>query len=313
MSDAPFLLIDAGNSRIKWALVQADGSQSHTGAFAHGGSGESTRYATAASSAAATASASFTPTSSPPASTPRFDDPGWSRLPRPASAWLSNVAGEAIAQRLAALLDAHWPGLPRTTIRAGAQQCGVTNGYTTPGALGSDRWAGLIGAHAAFPGEPLLIATFGTATTLEALRADGMFVGGLIAPGWSLMMRSLGEHTAQLPTLDAAAARGLLAPSRSTPPGNGQAARDSQRRGPFFATDTPRSLSAGCALAQAGLIERMWHDLQEAWGVPVRLVVGGGAADEVTAALHVPHTRHDSLVLSGLALIAAEGASGERR
>jgi type III pantothenate kinase len=281
MNGAPFLLIDAGNSRIKWALVQADGTHTHAGAFAHGGKGEA---------ALAT--------------------PDWSQLPHPASAWLSNVAGATVGERLDALLDAHWPALPRTTIRACAQQCGVTNGYTTPAALGSDRWAGLIGAHAAFPGEPLLIATFGTATTLEALRADGMFVGGLIAPGWSLMMRSLGEHTAQLPTLDARAARGLLTPAGDNGVGqSGEPQTGSERRGPFFATDTPRSLSAGCALAQAGLIERMWHDLQAAWEGPVRLVVGGGAADEVTAALKLPHTRHDSLVLSGLALIAAEATA----
>jgi type III pantothenate kinase len=38
----------------------------------------------------------------------------------------------------------------------------------------------------------------------------------------------------------------------------------------------------------------------------VRLVVSGGAAAEVTAALKVPHTRHDALVLAGLALIAAQ-------
>lgn len=276
MNGTPFLLIDAGNSRVKWALVQPDGTQTHAGAFAHGG---------------------MKPGAPPPGS---IEAPDWSDLPKPAGVWISNVAGEAVAQHLAALLDARWPGLPRTIIRACERQGGVTNSYTTPSALGSDRWAGLIGAHAAFPGEPLLIATFGTATTLEALRADGTFVGGLIAPGWSLMMRSLGEHTAQLPTLDAVAARGLLAP--------GGAAQN----GPFFATDTPRSLSAGCALAQAGLIERMWNDLQEAWGVPVRLVVGGGAADEVTGALKVPHTRHDSLVLSGLALIAAESASARR-
>ena len=281
MSGAPFLLIDAGNSRVKWALVQADGKQTHAGAFAHGGGGA--------------------------------DAPDWSQLPRPAAAWLSNVAGEAVAQRIAALLETHWPGLPRTTIRACERQCGVTNGYTTPSTLGSDRWAGLIGAHAAFPGEPLLIATFGTATTLEALRADGMFVGGLIAPGWSLMMRSLGEHTAQLPTLDANAARGLLTPSASTGAAlSSEPQTASEPRGPFFATDTQRSLSAGCALAQAGLIERMWNDLQAAWGVPVRLVVGGGTADEVTAALKVPHTRHDSLVLSGLALIAAEARAAAR-
>ncbi|ASV97425.1 type III pantothenate kinase [Paraburkholderia aromaticivorans] len=264
-SGAPDLLIDAGNSRIKWALVQAGGAQIAGGALAHGGE----------------------------------DQPDWSNLPTPAGAWLSNVAGESVAKRIAALLDTRWPRLPLTTIRACAQQCGVTNRYTAPHTLGSDRWAGMIGAHAAFPGEHLLIATFGTATTLEALRADGCFVGGLIAPGWTLMMRSLGEHTAQLPTLDANAARGLL--DEGTP--------DAARRGPFFATDTPRSLSAGCTLAQAGLIERMWRDLQEEWRVPVRLVVSGGAVDEVASALKVPHTRHDSLVLSGLALIAAERAT----
>jgi type III pantothenate kinase len=264
-SGASYLLIDAGNSRIKWAMARADGTQLAAGALTHGGA----------------------------------DQPDWSNLPTPDGAWLSNVAGESVAARIAALLDAHWPQLPLITIRAREQQCGVTNRYTTPHALGSDRWAGMIGAHAAFPGEHLLIATFGTATTLEALRADGCFVGGLIAPGWTLMMRSLGEHTAQLPTLDAAAARGLL---------DGDDSPGTRRRGPFFATDTPRSLSAGCTLAQAGLIERMWRDLQDEWQVPVRLVISGGAVDEVASALKVPHTRHDSLVLSGLALIAAERA-----
>jgi type III pantothenate kinase len=261
----PFLLIDAGNSRIKWAVADAAGVRTHAGAASHGSVTDGTQVLA-----------------------------DWSTLPEPASAWISNVAGDAVAQRLDALIESHWPGLPRTVIRASAQQCGVTNSYTTPGSLGSDRWAGMIGARAAFPGEPLLIATFGTATTLEALRADGTFVGGLIAPGWSLMMRSLGEHTAQLPVLDAGAARGLVGGVGETEPG------------PLFATDTKRSISAGCALAQAALIERAWADLQDAWKEPVRLVVSGGAAAEVTTALKVPHTRHDALVLAGLALIAAQ-------
>ncbi|MEM5365620.1 type III pantothenate kinase [Paraburkholderia azotifigens] len=273
---APYLLIDAGNSRVKWALVQADGTQTHSGAFAHGGQ-------------------LVKGTGDPLQSR---HEPDWSALPSPGSAWLSNVAGEAVARRIDAFIDRHWPALARTTIRSAAQQCGVTNAYTTPSQLGSDRWAGMIGAHAAFPGEPLLIATFGTATTLEALTADGVFVGGLIAPGWSLMMRSLGEHTAQLPTLDATAARGLLTDEPST-----------AKRAAWFATDTPRSLSSGCALAQIGLIERMWRDLQEEWQLPVRLVAGGGAAAELVQALGVPYTRHDSLVLAGLALIAAQASA----
>ncbi|MBN3792906.1 type III pantothenate kinase [Burkholderia sp. Ac-20353] len=252
------LLIDAGNSRIKWALADAQRTLVETGVFGHARDGGA--------------------------------DPDWTHMPRPRGAWISNVAGADVAAGLDALLDTHWPGLPRTTIRACAAQGGVTNGYTTPDQLGSDRWAGLIGAHAAFPGEHLLIATFGTATTLEALRADGRFTGGLIAPGWALMMRSLGTHTAQLPTLTTDIASGLLAGAQSDP----------------FQVDTPRSLSAGCLYAQAGLIERAWRDLNDAWQAPVRLVLAGGAADEVARALTVPYTRHDALILSGLALIAAE-------
>ncbi len=252
MSGGSFLLIDAGNSRIKWALAGPRGL-GEQGAFGHTGT------------------------------------PDWSALAAPSQVWISNVAGPAVASRIDALVEARWPAIERTVIRSRASQCGVTNGYTTPDALGSDRWAGMIGARAAFPDEALLIATFGTATTLEALNADGCFVGGLIAPGWSLMMRSLGEHTAQLPTLDTQSV-------------------DEPRARPFFATDTRASMAAGCALAQAALVERMWTELQAQWDKPVRLVVSGGAAAEVTAAFKVPHTRHDALVLAGLALIAAEAA-----
>ncbi|MBN6730231.1 type III pantothenate kinase [Burkholderia multivorans] len=257
----PHLLIDAGNSRIKWALADAQRTLVRTGAFGHTRDGGA--------------------------------DPDWADLPRPRGAWISNVAGADVGARLDALLDAHWPGLPRTTIRSRPAQCGVTNGYTTPEQLGSDRWAGLIGARAAFPDEHLLIATFGTATTLEALRADGRFTGGLIAPGWALMMRALGTHTAQLPTLTTDIASGLLADAQAQP----------------FQVDTPRSLSAGCLYAQAGLIERAWRDLTAAWQAPVRLVLAGGAADEIARALTLPHTRHDALILSGLALIAAEASA----
>ncbi|MGG1945123.1 type III pantothenate kinase [Trinickia sp. NRRL B-1857] len=259
---APSLLIDAGNSRIKWALADGHGTIVRGGVFAHAPENEA--------------------------------DPEWAALPAPSGAWISNVAGEAVAERLAGRIDTHWPGVPRTFVRACARQCGVINGYGIPERLGSDRWASLIGAHAAFPGEALLIATLGTATTLEALTADGRFVGGMIAPGWSLMMRSLGEHTAQLPTLAADSARILVddAPAH------------------WFATDTPHAIAAGSRLAQAGLIERAWRELSHAWGKTVRLVVGGGAADEVAQVLDVPHTRHDTLVLAGLALIAMQGRSG---
>lgn len=265
MSDAPYLLIDAGNSRIKWSLVSADGAPLAHGAFEHA------HHSTAADDAALDA---------------------WSALAAPSGVWISNVAGLSVQNRIQRLIDARWPTVARTVVKAQAEQCGVRNGYSEPSRLGSDRWCGLIAARAAYPGEHLLVATFGTATTLEALRADGMFTGGLIAPGWSLMMESLGSHTAQLPTLDTAAARAALNRTRSQ-----------------FATDTAAALSSGCRLAQASLIERAWRDLQADWRADVRLVLGGGAAHEIADALEAPYTRHDSLVLSGLALIARDAAA----
>lgn len=248
-----YLLIDAGNSRIKWSLVSTDGTPLQNGATDHGNA------------------------------------PDWSGLPVPSGAWVSNVAGERVQHTLEGWLDVHWPGMQRSRVLAQKTQLGVHNAYAEPVTLGSDRWCGMIGARAAYPGENLLIATFGTATTLEALRADGTFTGGLIAPGWQLMMQSLGSHTAQLPTLLPDTARQALGASAN-----------------LFATDTPTALSTGCVLAQAGLIERAWHDLGSQWQTGIRLILGGGAADVVAGALKVPHTRHDSLVLAGLALIARD-------
>jgi type III pantothenate kinase len=267
VSGAPLLLLDAGNSRIKWALVSANATDAAEAAAGH---------------------------ATPRAGAFEHDGaPDWRGLPRPAGAWISNVAGKVAGGHIDGLIEAAWAGLPRTAIQASARQCGVTNGYTEPGTLGSDRWCGLIGARAAYPGENLLIATIGTATTLEVLRADGMFTGGLIAPGWLLMMQSLGSSTAQLPTLSTDTARGALASA-------------GELGGEWFATDTRAGLSAGCLLAQAGLIERAWRDLRAQWRADVRLVVGGGGSEVVAGALSVPHTRHDSLVIPGLALIARE-------
>ncbi|GLU32818.1 type III pantothenate kinase [Trinickia caryophylli] len=265
MKAAPFLLVDAGNSRIKWALVDAAGTTLASGSFAHAGDDQDGSLDA---------------------------EPDWAGLAvRPGSAWVSNVAGAAVEARLDALIEHVWPRLPRTAVSARRTQCGVTNCYPEPARLGSDRWSALIGARAAFARENVLIATFGTATTLEALRADGVFTGGLIAPGWSLMMRSLGEHTAQLPTLATDSARELASEVFVHQ---------------WFATDTRHAISAGALLAQTGLVERAWHELSRSWNAPVRLVIGGGAAQEVASALTVPYTRHDSLVLAGLAVIAAQ-------
>ena len=109
--------------------------------------------------------------------------------------WVSNVAGPAVAQRiLDACASRHWR--PHF-ISSQAEQCGVKNGYETPAQLGSDRWAMLLAAwhHA---GGACLVVCSGTATTIDALSACGEFIGGLILPGVAIMQSSLRGGTAGL-------------------------------------------------------------------------------------------------------------------
>lgn len=78
----------------------------------------------------------------------------------------------------------------------------LINGYRDPQQLGPDRWHALLGACDRLPGRSLVVTNAGTATTVDCVRAGangGRFVGGCIAPGVRLMLESLARGTAGLP------------------------------------------------------------------------------------------------------------------
>ena len=164
------------------------------------------------------------------------------------------------------------------------QQGGVRNGYRNPAQLGCDRFASLIGAHALFPQQALIVATCGTATTVDALSPDGVFAGGMILPGLGLMASSLAGNTAQLPQV----AHSLALPQ-------------------MFADNTDDAIVSGCIAAQAGAIERALaaHAQQHA---AVQCVLAGGAAAYIAPQLRVPHQIVDNLVLIGLQVAALQAA-----
>lgn len=157
------LVIDAGNSRIKWGLADDHGWLR--------------RAALATTDAAALAA--------------DIRD-----LPAPASIVVSNVAGKAVHAAITQAL-AHLQ-VPPLWIAARDQQCGVRSGYAEPAQLGTDRWAGLIAAWHAHRCA-CVVVNAGTTMTVDALSTDGVFLGGLIVPGLDLMRRSLASGTAQLP------------------------------------------------------------------------------------------------------------------
>ncbi|WP_320534871.1 biotin--[acetyl-CoA-carboxylase] ligase [Robbsia andropogonis] len=293
------LLIDSGNSRLKWALTDAAGAW-----LAHGAANKSNAHDAGTAAPAPSldnvatsdaVAALRSPTALEADATEQLQQ-AWRTLTPPDEIWISNVAGATIAASIAAACSAMWPNTPRHVIRAQPAQCGVVNTYAQPETLGSDRWAGMIAAHAAYPGEALLIATFGTATTIDTISADGRFNGGWIAPGWSVMLRSLGQHAAQLPTLhDADVHAGMAA---------------------GFARTTREAIVEGCRQAQAGLIMsawRTWEDDATDASATRRCIVAGGAAREVLPVLSMPITRHDDLVLQGLSHIARAPASPEEK
>lgn len=81
-----------------------------------------------------------------------------------------------------------------TRVRSQARTCGISNGYRDPEQLGDDRWMAIVGA-ACHHGAPLVVMDLGTASTLDAVDQDGRHLGGLIIPGPGTMMDSLGLET----------------------------------------------------------------------------------------------------------------------
>ncbi|MBL6689039.1 MAG: type III pantothenate kinase [Pseudomonadales bacterium] len=74
--------------------------------------------------------------------------------------------------------------------------------YRDPKEVGADRIADAVGAVTMFPGRNLIVADFGTATTLCAISKNKEFMGGNIIPGVRLSMEALEERTAQLPAVE---------------------------------------------------------------------------------------------------------------
>lgn len=75
---------------------------------------------------------------------------------------------------------------------------GIKIKYKNPHQVGADRIANALAAHRLFPCFHLLLADFSTATTVCVVTKHGEYLGGLIAPGFDLQMKSLTDNAAKL-------------------------------------------------------------------------------------------------------------------
>ena len=86
-------------------------------------------------------------------------------------------------------------------LQAGAKT-GLKIGYRNPLDVGPDRIANAIAATHLYPDRHLIIIDFGTATTLDIVRAGRDFVGGIILPGLRIQMEALEHNTSRLPNVE---------------------------------------------------------------------------------------------------------------
>ena len=92
-------------------------------------------------------------------------------------------------------------GLDPLVLRPGIRT-GLKIAYRDPKEVGADRIADAVGAVTMFPDRNLIVADFGTATTICAITRYKEFLGGNIIPGVRLSMEALEERTAQLPAVE---------------------------------------------------------------------------------------------------------------
>ncbi len=144
------VLVDIGNTRIKWATL-ANGRLVRRGSAVHRDSLDASVAAFAA------------------------------ELPARPRIIAANVAGERVAERLAALVAAR-PGASLELVATSAERFGVRCAYADPSRLGVDRWVAVLAAYHAARGAACAIDA-GTAVTFDAVDGTGAHLGGLIFPG----------------------------------------------------------------------------------------------------------------------------------
>ena len=107
-----------------------------------------------------------------------------------------SVAGPKAERTLRRLLRAAGTPAPEF-VHSSAQAAGVRSGYREPRRLGDDRWVGAVSAwHLAGCFRAVCAISVGTALTIDVVDCDGVHRGGLIAPGPTLMLQSLLRDTA---------------------------------------------------------------------------------------------------------------------
>lgn len=149
---------------------------------------------------------------------------------------------------------------------------GIRLSYKDPAEIGPDRLADAVAARALL-GAPAIAVDFGTTLNIEAIGADGAFLGGIIAPGMALGARSLREAAARLPEVE------LAAPAHA------------------IGTSTREAMQSGLVLGETARVDGLIDAALKELGQEAPIVVTGEGAAQLAALM-----RHEAVVDAALTL-----------
>ncbi len=168
-------------------------------------------------------------------------------------------------------------------LEVGREFQGLKNGYDDPQAVGADRLVNGFAAWKMADGRPVVVADFGTATTVDAVSLDGTYLGGAIAPGIGISSDALFRAAAKLPRVE------LQAPPCA------------------LATNTAHSVQAGLVFGYAGLtkelVVRVAGEVEERENVKPLVLATGGLAELIAPFVPQIERVEGDLTLQGLRLI----------
>ncbi len=149
--------------------------------------------------------------------------------------------------------------------------------YENPREVGADRIANAVAAHRLYR-SAVIVVDFGTGTNLDAISAEGDYLGGAIAPGITIAAEALFQRAARLFRVELTRPRAAIGRT------------------------TAASVQSGIIFGYVGLIEGLIARFRQEMG-PARVIATGGLAEVVARETPVIEEVNQDLTLEGLRLI----------
>ena len=157
---------------------------------------------------------------------------------------------------------------------------GVRIRYEDPRAVGADRIVDAAAVRTLYGG-PACVVDFGTATTFDAISAEGDYLGGAIAPGIGIASEALFMRAAKLPRVE------LKRPPSA------------------IGRNTVHAMQSGLLFGYVGLVEGIVVRFRHELGPEMKVIATGGLAEIIAQETDIIDIINPWLTLDGLAIIWA--------